>query len=134
MDLHDFRRAAPRISTDGICGILAGRALVPASMMDLSWLGLRLELPFDHTTASRVVQLEIEVPGLDEIVWAQGHVTFARLTPMGGFHRDGQPRLWCSAGVQIDVAAPSERRLVRDLVMDTTRAREARANITCSCC
>lgn len=138
MDLHDVRRAAPRISTDGICGILAGCALVPASMMDLSWLGLRLELPFDHTMASRVgrsiVQLEIEVPGLDEIVWAQGHVTFAKLTPMGGFHPDGQPRLWCSAGVQIDVAAASERRLVRDLVMDTTRAREARANVTCSCC
>lgn len=133
-DAHDFRRAAPRIATDGLCGVLAGRALVPASMMDLSWLGLRLELPFDHASASRIVQLEIELPGLDEIVWAQGHVTFARLTPMGGFHADGQPRLWCSAGVQIDVAAPSERRLVRELVMDTTRAREARASVTCSCC
>ena len=117
--LHDVRRAAPRISTDGICGVVAGRAVMPASMMDLSWLGLRLELPFDHTTASRVVQLEIEVPGLDEIVWAQGHVTFAKLTPMGGFHPDGQPRLWCSAGVQIDAAASRERRLVRDFGMDT---------------
>lgn len=103
---HDVRRAAPRLPTDGICGLVAGRDLVPASMMDLSWLGLRLELPFDHETASRVIQLEIEVPGLDEIVWAQGHVTFARLTPMGGVHADGQPRFWCSAGVQIDVAAP----------------------------
>lgn len=133
-DVHDFRRAAPRIATEGICGVLAGRALVPASMIDLSWLGLRLELPFDHTTAARDVHLEIELPGLDEIVWAKGHVTFARLTPMGGFHADGQPRLWCSAGVKIDVAAPSERRLVRELVMDTTRAREARASVTCSCC
>ncbi|MFN0246365.1 MAG: PilZ domain-containing protein [Kofleriaceae bacterium] len=132
--MHDVRRAAPRIQAEGICGLVAGRALVPASMMDLSWLGLRLELPFDHATARRVMQLEIEVPGLDEIVWAQGHVTFARLTPMGGVHPDGQPRLWCSAGVQIDVAAPRERRLVRDLVMDTTRAREAKASVTCSCC
>lgn len=103
-------------------------------MADLSWLGLRLELPFDHTTASRVVQLEIELPGVDEIVWARGHVTFARLTPMGGFHPDGQPRLWCSAGVQIDVAAPSERRLVRDLVIETTRARDVRDHVACSCC
>jgi hypothetical protein len=132
--MDPFRRQAPRISTDGICGILAGRSMVPAAMMDLSWLGLRLELPFDHTSASRIVQLEIEVPGLDEIVWAQGHVTFARLTPMGGYHPDGQPRLWCSAGVQIDVAASSERRLVRELVMDTTRSRDARANLACSCC
>lgn len=131
---HDFRRQAPRISTDGICGLVAGRTLVPASMIDLSWLGLRLELPFDHTSARRVIQLEIEVPGLDEIVWAQGHVTTARLTPMGGVHPDGQPRLWCSAGVQIDVAAPRERRLVRELVMDTTRALEVRANVDCSCC
>lgn len=108
--------------------------MVPASMLDLSWLGLRLELPFDHETASRVIQLEIEVPGLDEIVWAQGHVTFARLTPLGGVHADGQPRFWCSAGLQIDVAAPRERRLMRDLVMDTTRDRETRATVSCSCC
>lgn len=120
---HDVRRAAPRIHADGICGLVTdGRALVPASLTDLSWLGLRLELPFDHATARRVVQLEIEVPGLDEIIWAQGHVTSARLTPMGGVHPDGQPRLWCSAGLQIDVVAPRERRLVRELVMDTTRA------------
>lgn len=80
------------------------------------------------------MQLEIEVPGLDEIVWAKGHVTFAHLRPMGGVHADGQPRLWCSAGVQIDVAAPRERRLVRELVMDTKRAIEVRENVSCSCC
>ena len=120
------RRHAPRIPTEGICSLAAGRVLVPASMMDLSWLGLRLEVPFERTAASRTIQLEIEVPGLDEIMWATGHVTFARLTPMGGVHADGQPRLWCSAGVQIDLAAARDRRLMRDFVLEAnTRALSA---------
>jgi hypothetical protein len=118
------RRQAPRISTEALCGVVAGRGLPlrHATMVDLSWLGLRIELPFDHRTAGRAVQLELELPQLDEIVWARGHVTFAQLTPMGGFHADGQPRLWCSAGVHLDVVAPSERDLLRDVVMETRRA------------
>lgn len=120
------RRHAPRIPTEGLCSIAAGRVLVPASMMDVSWLGLRLELPFDRTAASRTIQLEIEVPELDEIMWATGHVTFARLTPMGGVHADGQPRLWCSAGVSIDLAATRDRKLMREFVLDAnTRALSA---------
>jgi hypothetical protein len=124
--MTDFepRRHAPRIAVDGLCSVVAGRGLPlrHATMSDLSWLGLRIELPFDHRTAGRAVQLEIEMPEVDEIVWARGHVTFAQLTPMGGFHADGQPRLWCRAGVQIDSLAARERDLLRDVVMETRRA------------
>ena len=121
------RRHAPRIAVDGLCSVVAGRGLPlrHATMVDLSWLGLRIELPFDHRTAGRAVQLEIELPELDEIVWARGHVTFAQLTPMGGFHTDGQPRLWCSAGVQLELVAARERDLMRDVVMETCRAHVA---------
>lgn len=125
MELADPRRHAPRIPTDGICGVVSGRALRPAAMLDLSWMGLRLELPFDPAASSRTLQLEIELPGLDEIVWARGRVTFARLTPMGGQHADGQPRMWCKAGVLIDLAAASERRLIRDFVIESQRAQAA---------
>jgi len=119
----DPRRFAPRIHVNGLCGVVAHDELRHASMLDLSALGLRIERPFDPETASRFVQLEIELPTIDEIVWASGEVTFARLTPMGGKHANGEPRLWCRAGIRIRQTSRSERRLLRDYVVETRRAR-----------
>ena len=122
MRFNDPRRLAPRIAVDGLCGVVTQRDLCPASMVDLSSMGLRLERPFDRKTASRTVQLEIELPEVDEIVWASGHVTFAHLSPMGGRHEDGQPRLRCRAGIQIQAGARRDLRLLRDYVFETQRA------------
>lgn len=127
MRFLDPRRLAPRISVDGLCGVVAKHELRHARMIDLCAIGLRLELPFDPAAAARTVQLEIELPELDEIVWARGQVTFAHLSPMGGRHPDGQPRLWCRAGVHIDLAVARERRLLRDYVIETRRARRVAA-------
>jgi hypothetical protein len=123
MSFIDPRRLAPRVRLEGFCGVVAGQDLRHAAMVDLSALGLRLERPFDPKTASRVVQLEIELPGTDEVVWARGDVTFAFLSPMGGTHPDGQPRLWCRAGLRIAGVAQGERRLLRDYVIEARRAR-----------
>lgn len=128
MQLSEPRRLAPRISIDGLCGVVTEGELRPAAMVDLSSLGIRLERPFDRRTARRTVQLEIEIPGLDEIMWARGHVTYAQLTPMGGVHPDGQPRLWCRAGIEIDAAAARDRRLLRDYVLET-RARAMQRDV-----
>ena len=118
----DPRRLAPRIRLDGLCGVVSRRELSYAALLDLSALGLRIERLFDPASASRQVQLEIELPGVDEIVWAGGEVTFAHLSPMGGVHLDGQPRLWCRAGIRIDRVARRDRRLLRDYVIETRRA------------
>lgn len=123
MRFNDPRRLGPRITVDGLCGVVGKRDLVPAAMVDLSSMGLRLERPFDPAAAARTVQLEIELPGVDEILWATGHVTFAHLSPLGGVHPDGQPRLWCRAGIQIDAAAGRDLRLLREYVIETRRAR-----------
>ena len=98
----DPRRVAPRIPLDGLCGVVIGRDLRHASMLDLSAIGLRIERPFDPAHATRMVQLEIELPDLDELVWVRGEVTFAHLSPMGGRTADGQPRFLCRAGIRID--------------------------------
>lgn len=127
MRFNDPRRLGPRITLDGLCGVVTYKDLVPAAMVDLSSMGLRLERPFDPAAASPVVQLEIELPGVDEIVWARGHVTFAHLSPMGGRHADGQPRLWCRAGIQIDAAAGRDLRMLREYVVETRRTRLAQA-------
>ncbi len=121
------RRLAPRITLDGFCGVVARQELRHATMLDLSASGLRLERPFDARTASPVVQLEIELPGADEIVSARARVARAHLSPMGGRHPDGQPRLWCRAGLVIDDVAVRDRRLLREYVFEMRRARAARA-------
>jgi hypothetical protein len=90
-------------------------------MLDLSTSGLRLERPFDPRSASRVVQLEIELPGIDEIVWARAEVTFAHLSPLPGRTADGQPRFWCRAGLRIADICRRESHLLRDYVVETLR-------------
>jgi hypothetical protein len=121
----ETRRLAPRIEVDGLCGVVARHDFRHAAMSELSAIGLRIELPFDRASATREVQLEIELPGVDEIIWARGHVTFAHLSPMGGQHADGQPRLWCRAGVHIEEAARRDRRMLRDFVLSLRASRRS---------
>jgi hypothetical protein len=123
VNLLDARRCAPRISVDGLCGVAANDELRHAAMTDLSTLGLRLERPFDPKTARPIVQLEIELPGIDEVLWASAAVTHAWLTPMPGRTADGQPRFWCRAGLRIADASRRERHLLRDYVIETLIAR-----------
>ena len=130
MRCMDPRRLAPRVRLDGLCGVVSKDELRHAALIDLSALGLRLERLFDPALASRVVQIELELPGTDEIVWARGEVTFARLTPLGGTHPNGQPRLRCQAGIRIERLAGHDRRLLRDYVIETRRARRVAAAAT----
>lgn len=64
MWLADPRRVSPRITLEGLCGVVDQGDLRYAAMVDLSSLGIRLERPFDRRTASRTLQLEIEIPGV----------------------------------------------------------------------
>ena len=114
-------RQRPRIPVEGLCGVVTHKELRHAAVLDLSSLGVRLERPFDPVKASRTVQLELEIPEIDEILWATGHVTHAHLRPMGGTHDNGQPRLWCSAGIVIDAAAARELRMLREYVYEKRR-------------
>lgn len=123
MTQFEPRRLAPRISVEGLCGVVANDEIRHASLRDLSEIGLRLERPFDPKTARPVVQLEIELPGIDEVLWARAEVSFAILTPMPGRSADGQPRFWCSAGLRLADVCRRERSLLRDYVVETRRAR-----------
>ncbi len=124
VNLLDARRRAPRISVDGFCGVVTDDDdLHHASLSNLSTLGLRLERPFDPKTARPIVQLEIELPGVDEVVWVSASVTHAHLSPMPGRGVDGQPRFWCKAGLRIANASQRELRLLRDYVVEQLVAR-----------
>lgn len=118
MNLLDARRRAPRISVDGFCGVATDDDLACASLSNLSMLGLRIERPFDpRAKRDDVLQLEIELPGLDEVVWASAVVTRAHLSPRGR-HPDGQPKFWCRAGLAIRDTSRRERRMLHDYIID----------------
>ncbi|MGE0868335.1 MAG: PilZ domain-containing protein [Kofleriaceae bacterium] len=118
----DPRRHTPRILVDGLCGVVSNDNLQHATVRNLSESGLSIERPFDPAAARRVVQLEIDLPGIDEIVWAYARVTFAHLSPLPGRGADGQPRFWCRAGLRIDGICRRERRLLRDYVREALEA------------
>ena len=116
MNLLDARRRAPRISVDAFCGVVNDHDLHYASLSNLSAVGLRLEHVFDPATAKPIVQLEIELPGIDEVLWTTAKVTRTILTRMGR-QPDGQPRFWCRAGLVIGDTSRRDRRLLREFVV-----------------
>lgn len=122
MNQLDSRRRSPRILLDGFCGVASNDDLRPAAMRDLSLGGLRLERPFDPVNARRVVQLEIDLPGIDEVVWASGVVSFAVLTPMPGRTLGGQPQFWVRAGIRLGNMCRREQRMLHDYVHDVLAA------------
>lgn len=122
MSFADLRRSTPRIQITGLCTLVSDDALRPAAFTDLSCYGLKMELPFDASSTRRRLQLELELPGTDELMWALAHVTHARLTPMGGTHPDGQPRFWAHVGLEIAAGSRRDRRMLRDYVLSSHEA------------
>jgi hypothetical protein len=132
VNLLDARRRAPRISVDGFCSVATDRDdLHHASLSDLSTLGLQLESAYDPATPRAaavrpVVQLEIELPGLDEIVWTSAVVTRVYCTRIvrGG---DGRSRFWYRAGLRIGETSRHDRRMLHDYVIEKLVAHRAAA-------
>jgi hypothetical protein len=123
VNLLDARRRAPRISVAGFCGVAVDNDLHHASLTNLSTMGLRVEGPYRPADGQRrVLQLEIELPGVDEVLWASAIVTRAVVTPLRT-PSDEKPRFWCRAGLRLDATSRSERRLLHDYVIDSLRAR-----------
>jgi hypothetical protein len=89
-------------------------------VVELSAAGLRLERPLHGRRAGRIVQLEFELPEVDEIVWAKGEICFDRYrrTP----DAPGPVR---TTGVRLVAAASRHLRMLRDWVMATAEARRA---------
>jgi hypothetical protein len=124
VNLLDARRRAPRISVAGFCGVAVDNDLHHASLTNLSTLGLRVEGPYRPADgAKRVLQLEIELPGLDEVMWASALVMRAVVTPLRTTSPDDKPRFWCRAGLRLGETSRRERRMLQDYVIDGLRAR-----------
>lgn len=118
----DPRRVAPRVEIEALCNEIADGDERPGFVIDLSGSGMRLERPFVKRGLAPLgaLQLEIELPGIDEIIWARAQVCFDRVRP----GMDG--KLTRTTGVRVAAAASRDLRLLRDYVIELGRARRAR--------
>ena len=110
----DPRRVGPRIPMESLCAELHGSGLRHALVVDMSEDGLRIERPFGGPR-SRRLQLELEIPGVDEIGWAAAEVCFDEI------RRAGSGAVIRTSGLRLVSAALRHRRILREYVHDTWR-------------
>ena len=129
----DIRRVSPRIEMEAMCWELVDDRESSALVVDLSSEGARVERPYLGGRIAREVPLQLEVPGIDEVMWAKGDVVFDTLVqhksaanPFGLLRR---------TGYRIVLAAARDLRLLRDYVYEMHRAhRVAQAELMLASC
>ena len=130
--MRDLRRVSPRIDVEALCWETIGDRERSALLVDVSTEGARVERPFIGGRIEHEVPLQIEVPGIDEVMWAKGEVVFDRLFEARGTAASGGPfGLIRRTGYRIAIAAARDLRMLRDYVWDThnaLRARDAELN------
>jgi len=90
--------------------------------VDLSALGLRVERPYTGGPTRREVPIELEVPGIDELMWAKGDACYDVVVPASG-PAGGALGLIRRTGYRIVGAARRDLRRIEELVIETDRAR-----------
>ena len=114
--MRDLRRVSPRIDVEALCWEVVGERESSALIVDLSTEGARVERPYIGGRIETEVPLQLEVPGIDEVMWARGDVVFDRLVQA---RTSGGPfGLIRRTGYRIAIAAARDLRLLRDYVYD----------------
>jgi hypothetical protein len=119
--MRDHRREGPRIDIEALCWELVDDHETSGLTVDLSSLGLCVERPYTGGPTRREVPLQLEVPGIDEVMWAKGDACFDVLvasdTPAGG-----ALGLIRRTGYRIALAAGRDLRMLKEFVVETDRA------------
>jgi len=114
--MEEFRRQGPRIDVEALCWEVLDTGETSAIAVDLSQGGIRIERPFVGGRTPKVVPLQLDVPGIDEIMWARGEACFDHVVQVKG-------TLMRRTGYRIAIAASRERRMIREYVYDMHRTR-----------
>jgi hypothetical protein len=112
------RRESPRIDVQAMCWELIDGREHSGLAVDLSSHGLRIERPYTGGATKREVQLELEVPGIDEVIWARGDATFDVLVPTRSA-AGGPLELIRRTGYRIALAATRDMKMLREVVFET---------------
>jgi hypothetical protein len=121
---HDIRRASPRIEVEALCWEIVDDRELSSLVVDLSRDGARLERPYVGGRIAAAVPLQLEVPEIDEVIWARGEVVFDQLVPMRA-PSGGPFGFLRRTGYRIALAAARDLRMLRDYVYEKARARDA---------
>lgn len=119
------RRFNPRVSVKSLCSEYVREHESHSLVTNLSEDGLRIQRPFGPGRRERDVQIEFEIPGFDEIMWAKGVTCFDqiwRAPPRTAGELSGILR---TSGIHITAAAERHKRMLREYVTETWRALRA---------
>jgi hypothetical protein len=106
------RRLEPRIPAGGaFCTEISDWQERYSIISDVSPTGLRLHRPYTGVH-SPTVQLEFDLPGIDELIWATGVVCFDSVW------RGAEGQLLHTTGVELASAAGRHRRMLREFTLD----------------
>ncbi len=117
-----YRREGPRIDVEALCWELVDGHETSGLTIDLSSTGLRIERPYAGGPTRRDVPLQIEVPGIDEVMWARGDVVSDMLVPTRS-PAGGPMGLIRRTGYRLVLAAQRDLRMLKEFVVETHRAR-----------
>jgi len=146
--LADPRRKDPRIEAQTFCSELYDEDLAPGSrtcsgdvyperrsfenglrhgyVVELSERGVRIERPFFGGRLARRIQLEFELPEVDEIVWAAVEPCYDVVSRRPSNNPGELGGLIRTSGFRLVNAANRSRRMLRDVVFETRRRRATR--------
>jgi len=93
-------------------------------IVDVSEDGLRVERLLRRSgEGDGVVQLEFELPGTQERIWAKGQICFDALAPRPLETAPGRVAMVRTSGIRVVAAAGKHLRLIRDFVRELRGAR-----------
>ncbi len=116
--MEDFRREGPRIDVDALCWEVADDGETPSLAIDLSQGGIKIERPYVGGRTREAMPLQLDIPGIDEVMWARGDVCFDQLVQVNG-PAGGRLGLMRRTGYRINLGASRDRRMLREYVNDT---------------
>ena len=123
--MQAHRRGAPRVGIEALCWELVDGHEHSGMAVDLSPAGLRIERPYVGGPTRREVPLQLEVPGIDEVMWARGDACFDVVVPAAST-AGGPLGLVRRTGYRLALAAARDLRLLKEFVFETHRAARAR--------
>jgi len=121
--MNELRRTSPRVDVEALCWeVVDGHRSSTCLAIDLSSMGVRVERPYVGGQRLREVHLELEVPGIDEVMWARGDVASDWLIPTRG-PAGGPLGFVRRTGYRLVLAATRDLRILKEYVFETDRLR-----------
>ena len=115
------RREGRRIPIGSLCSLLHHNHESHALVVDVSTSGLRVQRPVGGPR-TRTLQLEFELPSVDEIVWAKGVVCFDEIWRVAPCDHHALSGVLRTSGIRLVAAAERHKRLLRDFVIERARS------------